>query len=216
MHSLAIISPQLSLEELKLEKTVKLGVMASGTGSNFEAIAKAIQNGDLNAKVEVLIYNNPQAKVKEKAEQYNIPTVLLNHRDFASREKLDQAIAEVFQQYKIEWVVMAGWMRIVTQVLLDAFPHQVINIHPSLLPSFKGINAIEQALSAKVKLTGCTVHLVDLEVDSGQILIQSAVPILPNDTADSLHLRIQKQEHQIIIQGIAIAENFYKDCAMIK
>ena len=129
----AIVSPNLNLEQLKLNKTLKLGVMASGSGSNFEAIAQAINKGELNAQVEVLIYNNPDAKVKQRADKYNIPTVLLNHRDFSSREELDQAIVDVFKEKQIEWVVMAGWMRIVTNVLLNAFPQRVINIHPSLL-----------------------------------------------------------------------------------
>ncbi len=202
----AIISPDLNLEELKLDKTIKLGVMASGSGSNFEAIAKAIEAGSLNAKVEVLIYNNPTAKVKQRAEKYNVPHKLLNHREFSSREALDQAIVNVFKEYDVDWIVMAGWMRIVTNELLEAYPQRVINIHPSLLPSFKGINAIEQALEAKVKMTGCTVHLVDLEVDSGQILIQAAVPILPDDDSDSLHQRVQVQEHRIMTRGIAIAQ----------
>ena len=201
-----IISPDVNLEELKLDKTIKLGVMASGSGSNFEAIAKAIDAGTLNAKVEVLIYNNPNAKVRERAEKYNVPHQLLNHRQYSSRKALDQAIVDVFKEYQVDWIVMAGWMRIVTNVLLHAYPQRVINIHPSLLPSFKGINAIEQALEAKVKVTGCTVHLVDLEVDSGQILIQAAVPILPDDTSETLHQRVQVQEHRIMPRAIAIAE----------
>jgi phosphoribosylglycinamide formyltransferase-1 len=100
---------------------------------------------------------------------------------------------------------MAGWMRLVTPVLIHAFPDKIINIHPSLLPSFKGIRAIEQALEADVKITGCTVHLVRLEMDSGPILIQSAVPVLPGDTSETLHARIQVQEHRILPQGIALA-----------
>jgi phosphoribosylglycinamide formyltransferase 1 len=101
--------------------------------------------------------------------------------------------------------VMAGWMRVVTLTLLSAFPQRVLNIHPSLLPSFKGIRAVEQALAAKVKITGCTVHWVVPEVDSGEILIQAAVPVLPEDTPDTLHARIQVQEHRIIVAGVAIA-----------
>ncbi|MBE9221979.1 phosphoribosylglycinamide formyltransferase [Cyanobacterium stanieri LEGE 03274] len=200
----AIISPDVSVEQLKSDIPVSLGVMASGSGSNFEAIARGIINGELNAKIKVLIYNNPDAKVKEKAEKLGIKAVLLNHRDFKTREELDQAIVEVFQNHGVEWVVMAGWMRIITNVLLDAFPRKVINIHPSLLPSFKGINAVEQALKAKVKITGCTVHLVDLAVDSGPILIQSAVPILDDDTPETLHQRIQVQEHLIMVRAIAL------------
>ncbi len=206
-HSLpsAMVSPSLTWDQLRLNQTIKLGVMASGSGSNFEAIAQGINEGKLNGKIAVLVYNNPHAKVKERADRLNIPSVLLNHRDYPSREALDQAIVEVFKAHQVEWIVMAGWMRIITNVLLTAFPQKVINIHPSLLPSFKGINAIEQALKAKVKITGCTVHLVDLEVDSGPILIQAAVPILADDTLDTLHHRIQIQEHQIITQAIALA-----------
>ena len=204
-ESQSIISPLLSSKELQLDKTVKLGVMASGSGSNFEVIAQQIKDGKLNAEIPIVIYNNPQAKVKERASKFNIPTILLNHRDFKSREDLDGAIVKVFQEYQVQWVIMAGWMRIITPVLLNAFPDQVINIHPSLLPSFRGIYAVEQAISAKVKITGCTVHLVSLEVDSGPILMQAAVPILPNDTPETLHARIQRQEHIIFPQAIALA-----------
>lgn len=203
--SSVITSPPCTSHQLQLNQTIKLGIMASGSGSNFEAIAKAIQTGELNAKIEVLIYNNPTAKVKERAEKFNIPTVLLNHRHFKSREELDQKIVTVFQEYQVELIVMVGWMRIITNVLLSAYPQRIINIHPSLLPSFKGIHAVEQALSAKVKITGCTVHFADLEVDSGEILMQSAVAILPNDTAETLHQKIQIQEHLIITKAIAIA-----------
>ena len=129
---------------------------------------------------------------------------MLNHRDCKSREELDTKIVKTFQEYDVEWVVMAGWMRIVTKVLLDAFPDRVINIHPSLLPSFPGIRAVEQALTAKVKITGCTVHIARLEVDSGPILMQAAVPVLPDDTAETLHARIQVQEHKIMLGAIAL------------
>lgn len=201
--SCCLISPP--IESIHLEKTVRLGIMASGNGSNFEAIAKAIAEGLLNAKIELLIYNNPGAKVKERADKYGVESLLLNHREFASREALDEAIVDCFKRKGVELVVMAGWMRIVTKVLLEAFPERVINIHPSLLPSFRGMNAVKQALEAGVKITGCTVHIATLEVDNGPILVQAAVPILPNDTPETLHQRIQNQEHRIIIQGIALA-----------
>jgi phosphoribosylglycinamide formyltransferase-1 len=179
--------------------------MASGSGTNFAAIAESIQNNKLNAKIEVLIYNNPKAKVQEQAEKYQIPRVLINHRDFASREALDEEIVTTFKKYGVEWIIMAGWMRIITPVLLNAFSERVINIHPSLLPSFRGIRAIEQALAAGVKVTGCTVHFASLEVDSGPIIAQAVVPVLPHDTAESLHARIQIQEHKIFPMAIAIA-----------
>lgn len=200
-----LVSPALPSEELILEKPLKLGILASGSGTNFEAVARSIKEGQLNAQIQVLIYNNPEAKAKSRADRWGVPAVLVNHRNFASREDLDRSIAEILQEYQVEWVVMAGWMRVVTQVLLDAFPNRVINIHPSLLPSFRGIRAVEQALAAKVKITGCTVHLVSLEVDSGPILIQAAVPILSDDTPETLHQRIQVQEHRILPQAIALA-----------
>ena len=179
--------------------------MASGSGTNFAAVAKAIAEGKLNAKIQVLIYNNPDAEVKEKAQEYNIPTVLIDHRQYSTRENLDREIVAVLKAYGVDWVVMAGWMRIVTKVLLDDYTDRIINIHPSLLPSFKGNKAIEQALTAGVKITGCTAHLVNLEVDSGEIIMQAAVPVLPDDTLDTLHARIQVQEHRILPEAIAIA-----------
>jgi phosphoribosylglycinamide formyltransferase-1 len=184
---------------------VKIGVLASGSGSNFEALAQAIVQQRLHAQITVLIYNNPDATVYQRAQRYGVPAELLNHREFASREALDDAIAETLKRYGVELVVMAGWMRVVTPVLLSAFPQRVLNIHPSLLPSFKGIRAVEQALAAKVKITGCTVHWVVPEVDSGEILMQAAVPVLPDDTPDTLHARIQVQEHRIMVSAVAVA-----------
>lgn len=203
-NSEVLISPNLSSSfQLKSDKPLLIGVMASGSGTNFEAVAQAIADGRLNAKIKVLIYNNEDAKVVSRAEKWNIPSVLLDHRKYKRREDLDRKIVATLMKYEVKWVVMAGWMRIVTRVLLDGFPDRVINIHPSLLPSFKGINAIEQALEAGVKITGCTVHLVSLEVDSGLVLMQAAVPILANDTSETLHARIQKQEHIILPAAIA-------------
>ncbi|MBM0742208.1 phosphoribosylglycinamide formyltransferase [Phormidium sp. CLA17] len=201
----SLISPN---EELPFNSNaipLKLGVMASGSGSNFEAIVQAIADRQLNAKIQVLIYNNPDAKAAARAARWNIPAVLLNHRDFGSREALDEEIVQTLRDHDVDWVIMAGWMRIVTSSLIDAFPDRVINIHPSLLPSFKGAHAIQQAFETGVKITGCTVHLVRLEVDSGPILMQAAVPILPDDTVETLQARIQVQEHRIFPQAIAIA-----------
>ena len=204
-----LIAHPLPAPELVSSAPLVLGVLASGSGSNFEAILQAIAADRLQAKVAVLIYNKPLAKVVERADRWGIPKVLLNHRDFPQREALDEAIVSVLQNYGVQWVVMAGWMRIVTQVLVNAYPQRILNIHPSLLPAFKGLNAIEQALVAGVKITGCTVHLVETEVDSGPILMQAAVPIFPQDTLDSLHDRIQDQEHRIFpaaLQRIALEQ----------
>ncbi|NEO86364.1 MAG: phosphoribosylglycinamide formyltransferase [Spirulina sp. SIO3F2] len=203
--SMALVSPAVELATIPQPQTLKLGVLASGSGSNFEAIAQAIAQQQLNAKIQVLIYNKPKAKVADRAAAFKIPAVLLNHRHYPSREALDQAIVETFCTHQVDWVIMAGWMRIVTPVLLDAFRDRVLNIHPSLLPSFPGIRGVEQALAAGVKVTGCTVHFAHLEVDSGPIVMQAAVPILPEDTAATLHARIQQQEHRIYPAAIALA-----------
>jgi len=182
---------------------VILGVLASGNGSNLEAIATTIENGQLRAKIAVLIYNEPDAFAKQRAEKFGIPAILVSHRGYKSRQALDLAIIDILKQYQVDLVIMAGWMRIVTQVLIDAFPERILNIHPSLLPSFKGIHAIEQAFDYGVKITGCTVHLLSLEVDSGKILKQAAVPILDNDKQEDLQKRIQVQEHIIYPEAIA-------------
>jgi phosphoribosylglycinamide formyltransferase 1 len=200
----SLISPISSRLPPQPERPLRLGVMASGAGSNLEAIAQAIADQRLHAQIQVVIYNNPEAQAAARADCWGIPSVLLNHREFTSREALDQAIVQVLQQHQVDWVIMAGWMRVVTHVLLDAFPDRVLNLHPSLLPSFPGVRAVEQALAAGVKITGCTVHLVRLTVDSGPIIIQAAVPVLANDTPETLHQRIQVQEHQIYPMAIAL------------
>jgi phosphoribosylglycinamide formyltransferase 1 len=203
--TVSLVAPSISKRLLSPSQPLKLGIMASGSGSNFEAIAQAIADEQLNAQIQVLIYNNPLAKAAIRAANRGVEAVLLNHRDYGSREAFDGEIVKTLQQYDVDWVIMAGWMRLVTPVLIDAFTDKIINIHPSLLPSFKGINAVEQALASGVKITGCTVHLVCLEVDSGPILIQAAVPVLPEDTVETLHARIQIQEHIILPRAIALA-----------
>jgi phosphoribosylglycinamide formyltransferase 1 len=187
-----------------LKKTSpSLGILASGSGSNMGAIATAINNLELDAEIMVVIYNNPEAMVRERAAKLGIPAVLINHRDYNSREDLDRAIIQILQKYQVNLVIMAGWMRVVTQVLIDAFGDRILNIHPSLLPSFRGTHAIQQALDYGVKIAGCTVHIVSLEVDSGKILEQAAVAVLEDDTVSSLQQRIQKQEHVIYPKAIA-------------
>ncbi|MBD2519485.1 phosphoribosylglycinamide formyltransferase [Nostoc sp. FACHB-973] len=201
----SLISPNISSYQFRQSAPLKLGIMASGNGSNFDVVAQAIQNGQLNAKIQVLIYNNPTAKAAVRAANRGVEAVLLNHRDYKNREKFDEKIVQTLRQYDVEWVILAGWMRLLTSVFIDAFPNRIINIHPSLLPSFKGINAVEQALASGVKITGCTVHIACLEMDSGPILMQAAVPVLPDDTPETLHARIQIQEHQILPMAIALA-----------
>jgi len=205
----AIISPNVALEEISLPKPLSLGVLASGKGSNIVTVANAIAQGKLNAVIKVVIYNKAQAVVQQKAKDLGIPTVFCNHRNYSSREAFDHVLGDTLKAYGVDWVVMAGWMRVVTPVLINAFPDHIINIHPSLLPSFKGINGVEQALAAGVKVTGCTVHLVEPELDSGPIIMQAAVPVIEGDTTETLHQRIQQQEHHILPSAIALAAAHY-------
>ena len=192
---------------------LRLGVMASGSGSNFAAIARAIAQGELNARIELVIYNNPGAKVVNRANRLGVPSQLLDHRTFETREALDEAIMQALSSAGVEWVIMAGWMRRVTERLISAFSGRILNIHPSLLPSFPGVRAVEQALKAGVKITGCSVHYVELVVDSGPIIMQAAVPVLPDDSVETLQARIQVQEHRIFSQAIAIASQQVKAIA---
>lgn len=201
----ALISPPIPVPLPQPKRPLKLAILASGKGSNMAAIATAIQQGELNATINVVIYNNASAQVNEKAQQYGIPSILLDHRTFPSREALDQAIIQTVKSHQANWIIMAGWMRRVTEVLIRAFPNRILNIHPSILPSFPGVRAPEQAIAAGAKVSGCTVHLVELAVDSGPIIMQAVVPIFPDDTAKTLQERIQSQEHVIYPAAIAIA-----------
>ncbi|MBC6434457.1 phosphoribosylglycinamide formyltransferase [Nostoc sp. HG1] len=207
--TLSLVSPSIS-DVCQQVAPLKLGIMASGNGSNFDVVAQAIQDGQLNAQIQVLIYNNPSAKAAVRAADRGVEAVLLNHRNYKSREEFDEKIVQTLRHYNVEWVILAGWMRLLTSVFIDAFPDKIINIHPSLLPSFKGIHAVEQALASGVKITGCTAHIACLEMDSGPILMQAAVPVLPDDTAETLHARIQIQEHRILPLAIALAASSSK------
>ncbi|MGA7953271.1 MAG: phosphoribosylglycinamide formyltransferase [Gloeobacterales cyanobacterium] len=180
--------------------SVKIGILASGEGSNFQAIVDQTRGSP--AQFAVVIYNNPAAPVRLRAENLGIPSFFLDHRQFPTREALDQAILEVLVKYEVDLVVMAGWMRLVTSVLVDAYRSRMVNIHPSLLPSFRGIRAVEQALEYGVQVTGCSVHFVDLEVDSGPIIAQETVPILADDTVETLSQRIHEAEHRIYPQVV--------------
>ncbi len=189
----------------KFNPKLRIAIFASGKGSNFKTIISDIENGNLDAEIECIIVNNPMCGALKIANQHSIPSILINHNDFNCREDMDKAIVSSINQFNIEGIVMVGWMRIVTNILLEQFKGRIINIHPSLLPSFKGNNAIKEALDNKVKITGCTVHIVEQELDSGEILIQSAVPVFEEDDFKELQSRIQKAEHKIISHGIHIA-----------
>jgi phosphoribosylglycinamide formyltransferase-1 len=184
---------------------LRLGVMASGEGSNFEALVEATRSQRLQASIDLLVVNHELCGARSRAERLGIPWRWIDHRAFPSREALDEALIEAFREAKVDLVVMAGWMRIVTPRLIEAFPDRLLNIHPSLLPSFRGLDAVGQALACGVRITGCTVHLVRPEVDEGPILVQAAVPVHAIDDRPSLAARIHAQEHRILPFAVALA-----------
>ena len=192
-----LISP-FNSEKPLVDPKIRLGILASGNGSNFEYIIKSIQNKKLNAGISILIVNNPDCLAIRKAIKYKIPYVIINHRHCQSRLEHDMLVMKKLEESSVELVVMAGWMRIVGEEIINRFKNRIINIHPSLLPSFKGVDAIQQAIDNKVTITGCTVHYVQKEVDSGSIIIQAAVPIKEQDSKETLKNRIQDMEHIIL------------------
>jgi phosphoribosylglycinamide formyltransferase-1 len=179
--------------------------MASGEGSNFEALTLAGRADRPPADVVLLVVNNPGCGAWERALRLGVPCRLIDHRRQASREALDDALIAAFRDVGVDLVVMAGWMRIVSRRLITAFPDRLVNIHPSLLPSFRGLDAVGQALAAGVTLAGCSAHLVSEEVDAGRILVQAAVPVQEGDDHASLAARIQRQEHRILPLAVQLA-----------
>ncbi|MDY6850594.1 MAG: phosphoribosylglycinamide formyltransferase [Thermodesulfobacteriota bacterium] len=183
---------------------VKLGVLVSGSGSNLQAIIDNIEAGSLGAGIAVVISNEPGVHGLARAEKHGLKTALVNHRDFSSRQAFDRRLVEVLQGHGVELVVLAGFMRVITSTVLDAFPNRVINIHPALLPSFPGVHVWQKAVDYGVKFSGCTVHFVDEGTDTGPIIIQAVVPVLDDDTAETLSGRILKQEHRIYSKAIQL------------
>lgn len=184
---------------------LSIAVFASGNGSNFQAIADAVKEGRLDARIELLVCDRPKAKVVERAEAAGIPAFTFQPKEYASREAYEHEILHQLQQRNVKLIVLAGYMRIITHVLVDAYWGRMINIHPSLLPSFPGLDAVGQALRHGVKITGVTVHLVDGGLDSGPILAQRAIDIQQGDTEASIAERIHHIEHRLypeVIQGI--------------
>jgi phosphoribosylglycinamide formyltransferase-1 len=185
-------------------KMLKIGVLASGRGSNFQAIIDEIEAKRLQAKIEILIVDNPSAYAIERAIKHRIPYLYINPKDFPTKEAFYEKIRDELITRGVELVVLAGFMRIVRKPLLDAFPNRIMNIHPALLPSFPGLHGQKQAVDYGVRISGCTVHFVDEGVDSGPIIIQAAVPVHPDDTEESLSERILKLEHKIFPEAIRL------------
>ncbi len=176
---------------------MRLAILGSGSGTNCQSIFQAIDDGRLNAEVVAVFSDNPEAYILERAKKRGVPTGLLNCQGFRNKfpEDAQKDLAKQLQALQVDFICLAGFMRLVKAPLLEAFPRRILNIHPALLPAFPGVEAWKQALEAGVKQTGCTVHYVDAGMDTGEIIMQAFVPVLAGDTSESLHARIQVQEH---------------------
>lgn len=182
---------------------VKLGVLVSGSGSNLQAIIDNIEGGRLEARIQIIVSNLPEVYALERARKHGLSSLVLPHQGL-KREEFDQKVVEVLKAHDVELVILAGFMRIITPVLLRAFPMRVMNIHPALLPAFPGTHVWQAEVDSGVKFAGCTVHFVDEGTDTGPILLQAVVPVYDEDTADTLNARILKQEHKIYSQAIQL------------
>ena len=182
-------------------KKMRVAVFVSGSGSNLQAIIDARIP---SIEIALVFSNNPDAYALKRAENHGIPTLVVNHRDFKSREEFEGEILKHLDPLGVELIVLAGFMRILSPVLVRAYSNRMINLHPALLPSFPGIHAARQAIEAGVKFTGCTVHFVDEGVDSGPIILQAVVPVDDDDDEDSLLQKIHAEEHRIYPEAIRL------------
>ena len=182
---------------------VNLGVLVSGSGSNLQAIIDNIEAGRLDARIKIVISNVPDVFALERARKRGLSSMVISHKG-CRREDFDQQLVDVLKANEVELVILAGYMRIITSVLLRAFPMRVMNIHPALLPAFPGTHVWQTEVDYGVKFAGCTVHFVDEGTDNGPIIIQAVVPVYDDDTADTLNARILKQEHKIYSQAIQL------------
>ena len=182
----------------------RLGVLISGRGSNLQALIEAIAGRRLDAQIAVVISNRDEAPGLERARAAGVETLVLSHRGWASRGDYDRALARELQARGVGLVCLAGFMRLVGAPLIDAFPNRILNIHPSLLPAFPGVDAQRQAIAHGVKISGVTVHLVTPELDAGPIVLQRSVPVLEDDTAESLAARILVEEHRAYPEAVGI------------
>ena len=183
--------------------TSKLGILLSGRGSNFEAIAGNVARGVLPAEIAVVVSNRPEAPGLDRASQLGLPAICLPSKG-VPREQYDLQLAQELKRWNVDLVCLAGFMRLLTPAFISQFPQAILNIHPSLLPAFPGLNAQAQALAHGVKITGCTVHFVNEQLDAGPIVAQAAVPVLADDTAESLSARILSEEHRLYSEAIRL------------
>lgn len=183
---------------------LRLGVLASGRGSNLQSIMDSAAAGKIHSEVAVVISDKKDAFALERARKAGIPAEFVDYKSFPSKQEYEGAIVGLLKRYDVGLVCLAGYMRIVGKVILEAFPNRVLNIHPALLPSFPGLHGQRQAWEYGVKFSGCTVHFVDEGMDTGPIIIQAVVPVLDDDTEDTLAARILEQEHKIYPEAIRL------------
>ena len=182
---------------------LNLGVLVSGNGTNLQAILDAVARGALDARVRCVISNKSDAQALERARSAGVPALSISHKVHPTREAFDEAVLAALREHAVEWVVLAGFMRVLTPGFLRAWGGRVVNVHPALLPSFPGVNAVKQALDHGVKVTGCTVHFVDDGVDSGPIIAQRAVAVHEGDDEVSLGARIHRAEHELFVSVLS-------------
>lgn len=180
-----------------MSKKIRLGVLISGRGSNLQSIIDASKKGAIDAEIAIVISDKKDAYGLVRAKENDIPTLFLSPKDYRNREEFDEKVVEELNKHKVDLVLLAGFMRIVTPALIEPFRDRIMNIHPALLPSFPGLDAQKQAFEHGVKFSGCTVHFVEEGMDEGPIIIQAVVPVMDNDTVDTLSELILKYEHKI-------------------
>ncbi|MCR5030208.1 MAG: phosphoribosylglycinamide formyltransferase [Selenomonadaceae bacterium] len=181
-----------------------LGVLCSGRGTNLQSILAAVESGDISAPVGVVLTDKPDAKALERAEKAGIPHFCVDRKQYADKQTFEEALVEKLRAHGVTLVILAGFMRILSPYFVHAFPGRILNIHPSLLPSFGGAHAHRDVLAYGVKVSGCTIHFVDEGMDSGPIILQTAVPVLDGDDEDTLAARVLEQEHKLYPKAIAL------------
>jgi len=187
-----------------VSRKLRIGALASGGGSNLQSILDRCRDGSLDAEVVLVITNNPDAGALQRASRVGVATECIDHRSYASREEFDRAVVAALVAADVDLVVLAGFMRLISGVFLEAFPGRIMNIHPALLPAFPGLHVQRKALEYGARFAGCTVHFVDGGVDTGPVIIQAVVPVLDDDSEETLSARILEQEHRIYPRAIQL------------
>jgi phosphoribosylglycinamide formyltransferase-1 len=182
----------------------RLAVLVSGSGTNLQVIIDRIESGDIKAEIACVISNKAEAYALTRAVQHGIPIVVHENAGYSDRQAYDAATVEILRSHNVDLIILAGFMRILTDVMVNAFPNAIMNIHPALLPAFPGLHAQQQALDYGVRYSGCTVHFVDCGTDTGPIIMQTVVPVEQDDTEETLSSRIQKAEHQTFTSAIKL------------